>query len=213
MVRDSRGKPVLATFFTAALWKDDMLSAAAVSELVEQRRAEDPYYLTSRTFAMGSLLTEGDHLYLDRNANWKGALDVLMAAVAEHAEAEGATTIVLRDLYGSDLELADALRERGYVAVRMLDSLVLEPVDADDEAWLARLPGKARWHQRRHVLPWDGAFDVEFVRKGDRELVATTSSTTSTSSTSASPARAWTSTRSGCRARCCATCSSTSPGS
>ena len=40
----------------------------------------------------------------------------------------------------------------------------------DDEAWLARLPGKARWHQRRHVLPWDGTFDVEFVRKGDREL-------------------------------------------
>jgi hypothetical protein len=52
----------------------------------------------------------------------------------------------------------------------MLDSLVLEPIDADDEAWLARLGGKARWHQRRHVLPWDGAFDVEFVRKGDREL-------------------------------------------
>jgi 7-keto-8-aminopelargonate synthetase-like enzyme len=170
VVRDSAGKPVLATFFTAALWKDDMLSAAVVSELVEQRRQDDPYYLTSRAFMMGSLLTEGDHLYLDRNANWKGALDVLMAAVAEDAEAEGATTIVLRDLYGSDLELGEALRERGYVSIRMLDSLVLEPIDADDEAWLARLPGKARWHQRRHVLPWDGTFDVEFVRKGDREL-------------------------------------------
>ena len=41
-------------------------------------RAEDPYYLTSMTFAMGSLLTEGDHLYLDRNADWRGALDLLM---------------------------------------------------------------------------------------------------------------------------------------
>ncbi|HEY7076452.1 MAG TPA: aminotransferase class I/II-fold pyridoxal phosphate-dependent enzyme [Solirubrobacteraceae bacterium] len=170
VVRDSGGRPVLATFFTAALWKDDMLSAAAVSELVERRREEDPYYLTSRTFAMGSLLTEGDHLYLDRNADWRGALDVLLAAVSEHAEAEGATTMVLRDLYGSDRELAEALRERGYVGVRMLDSLVLEPVDADDEAWLARIGGKARWHQRRHVLPWDEAFDVEFVGKGGREL-------------------------------------------
>ena len=72
--------------------------AAEVSELVEQRRAEDPYYLTSTTFAMGSLLTEGDHLYLDRNADWKGALDLLMAAVSEHAKAAGAGTIVLRDL-------------------------------------------------------------------------------------------------------------------
>ena len=80
VVRDREGKPVLATFFTAALWKDDMMASAEVSELVEQRRAEDPYYLTSMTFAMGSLLTEGDHLYLDRNADWKGALDLLMAA-------------------------------------------------------------------------------------------------------------------------------------
>ena len=85
VVRNRAGKPVLATFFTAALWKDDMLAAAEVSELVEARRAEDPYYLTSMAFAMGSLLTEGDHLYLDRNADWKGALDLLLAAVSEHA--------------------------------------------------------------------------------------------------------------------------------
>jgi 7-keto-8-aminopelargonate synthetase-like enzyme len=168
VVRDASGRPVLATFFTAALWKDDMLSAAAVSELVEQRRAEDPYYLTSRTFAMGSLLTEGDHLYLDRNADWRGALDLMLAAAAEDAEAEGAATVVLRDLHAADRELAEALRERGFVGVSMLDSLVLEPVDPDDEAWLARLPGKARWHQRRHVLPWDETFDVEFLRKGGR---------------------------------------------
>jgi hypothetical protein len=170
VVRDAAGRPVLATFFTAALWKDDMLSAAAVSRLVEERREEDPYYLTSRTFGMGSLLTEGDHLYLDRSGDWKGALDLLLAAVSEHAESERAATIVLRDLYGADRELADALRERGFVGVSMLDSLVLEPVQPDDESWMAALPGKARWHQRRHVLPWDGTFDVEFVRKGDRDL-------------------------------------------
>ena len=84
-MRDRAGKAVLATFFTAALWKDDMLASAEVSELVEARRAEDPYYLTSTTFAMGSLLTEGDHLYLNRNADWKGALDLLMGAVSEDA--------------------------------------------------------------------------------------------------------------------------------
>src|SRR3954449_11821410 len=104
VVRDRAGKVVLATFFTAALWKDDMLASADVSSLVEARRAEDPYYLTSMTFAMGSLLTEGDHLYLDRNADWKGALDLLMPAVSEHAKAAGAPTIVLRDLYSADLE-------------------------------------------------------------------------------------------------------------
>jgi 7-keto-8-aminopelargonate synthetase-like enzyme len=170
VVRDRRGKPVLATFFTAALWKDDMLSSAEVSRLVEERRAADPYYLTSLTFGMGALLTEGDHLYLDGNADWKGALDLLLAAVSEHAAAAGAGTIVLRDLHAADRSLAEALRERGYATLSMPASYVLEPVDADDEAWLARLSVKSRAHQRKDVLPWDGALDVEVVREPRDDL-------------------------------------------
>jgi hypothetical protein len=168
VVRDRAGKPVLATFFTAALWKDDMLSTAEVSRLVEERRAGDPYYLTSLTFGMGALLTEGDHLYLDGNADWKGALDLLLEAVSEHAAAAGAGTIVLRDLHAADRSLADALRERGYVKLAMPDSFVLEPLDAGDDAWLARLSAKARAHQRRDVLPWDEAYEVEVLRAGGR---------------------------------------------
>ncbi len=164
LVRDDAGIPVLATFFTAAQWKDDMLSGAAVSRLIEERRTEDPYYLTSPTFGMGSLLTEGDHLYLDSNRDWRGALDLLLAAVGEHAAAAGAATIVLRDLHAADRKLAEALRERGYVGVELPESYVLEPVEADDAAWLARLSVKARAHQRRDVLPWDDEFDVEVVR-------------------------------------------------
>ena len=170
VVRDRAGRPVLATFFTAALWKDDMLASAEVSELVEQRRAEDPYYLTSTTFAMGSLLTEGDHLYLDRNADWKSAFDLLMSAVSDHARLAGAGTIVLRDLHAADLELAGAVRERGFVKTSLPDSLVYEPVAGGDEEWLANLTSKARWHQRRWVLPFDDAYDVEFLRRGGRPV-------------------------------------------
>jgi 7-keto-8-aminopelargonate synthetase-like enzyme len=170
LVRDAAGVPVLATFFTAALWKDDMMSSAEVSELVEQRRKEDPYYLTSRTFAMGSLLTEGDHLYLDRNKDWKSALDLLMAAVAEHAQAEGAGTIVFRDLHSADVELAEAVKERGYVRTSLPDSLVYEPVAGGDAEWLASLSSKARVHQRKSVLPFDDAYDVEWLRAGGRDV-------------------------------------------
>lgn len=168
VVRNREGKAVLATFFTAALWKDDMMASAEVSELVEARRAEDPYYLTSMTFAMGSLLTEGDHLYLDRNADWKGALDLLMPAVSEHAKAAGAQTIVLRDLYSADLELAEAVRERGYVKTSLPDSLVYEPVAGGDAEWLEGLSSKARVHQRKAVLPFDGAYDIEFLTSSGR---------------------------------------------
>jgi 7-keto-8-aminopelargonate synthetase-like enzyme len=170
VVRDAERRPVLATFFTAALWKDDMMASAKVSELVEQRRAEDPYYLTSQTFAMGSLLTEGDHLYLDRNQDWKGALDLLMGAVSEHAKDEGAQTIVLRDLYSADLELAEAVKERGYVRTSLPDSLVYEPVAGGDEEWLSTLSSKARVHQRKSVMPFDDAYDVEWLTAGGRTV-------------------------------------------
>jgi 7-keto-8-aminopelargonate synthetase-like enzyme len=163
LVRDRAGKPVLATFFTAALWKDDMLASAEVSRLVEERRVQDPYYLTSLTFGMGSLLTEGDHLYLDGNADWKGALDLVLEAVGSDASAAGAGTIVLRDLHAADRALAEALRDRGYVKMPMPDSHVIEPVELDDEAWMARLSAKSRVHQRKDVLPWDAAYEAEFV--------------------------------------------------
>jgi 7-keto-8-aminopelargonate synthetase-like enzyme len=170
VVRDRTGKPVLATFFTAALWKDDMLSSAEVSRLVEQRREADPHYLTSVTFGMGALLTEGDHLFLDGNADWKGALDLLLAQVSRDADRAGAGTIVLRDLHAADRAIAEALRERGYVKLAMPDSFVLEPVDDDDEAWLARLSVKSRAHQRKDVLPYDGAFEVEVVSEPRDDL-------------------------------------------
>src|SRR5690349_22975273 len=147
-----------------------MLGCADVSELVEARRAEDQYYLTSKIFAMGSLLTEGDHLYLDRNADWKGALDLLMGAVSEHARLAGAGTIVFRDLHAADLELAEAIRERGYVKTSLPQSLVYEPVAGGDDEWLAGLSVKARVHQRKSVLPFDDAYEVEWLAHGGREV-------------------------------------------
>ena len=48
VVRDGKGRPLLATFFTEAIWKDDLLAAARVSQAVEERRERDRFFLTSR---------------------------------------------------------------------------------------------------------------------------------------------------------------------
>jgi 7-keto-8-aminopelargonate synthetase-like enzyme len=168
IVRDGNDRPVLATFFTAALWKEDMLSSAAVSRTVEAHRVHDPYYLTAQTFSMGSLLSEGDHLYLDRDSDWRGGLRMLLQAVAEDAERAGAGTIVLRDLAADDQELGDALRDSGYVKLSMPDSLVINALASGDEEWLEGLSPRSRVHQRREVLPWDDVFDVEILRHGGR---------------------------------------------
>src|SRR5215218_5263669 len=100
VVRDGVGRPVAATFFTTGLWKDDMLSPAHVSQEVERRReaAGDPYLLTSRMVGMGTLLSEVDHLYLDRSADWRQALRLVLQAARTVEDATGAAGVVLRDL-------------------------------------------------------------------------------------------------------------------
>ena len=168
LVRDGRGRVVAATFFTAALWKQDMLDRAALSRRVEQERLADPYFLTAQTFAMGSLLTEGDHLFLDRGGNWLGALDLLVETVGEHAAEEGAGTIVLRDLASDDEELAAALSERGFVRIEMPNAYVIEALAADRAGWLASLSYRARRFQLREVMPFGSHFAVEVLRRGGR---------------------------------------------
>ena len=168
VVRDEQGAVVLATFLTAALWMDDMLAVAAVSDRVEQARTTDPYHLTSMVFGMGSLLTEGDHLYRDTDGNWRPALELLLEAVGTEALRAGAGTLVLRDLPGDELDLEEALRRGGYARTSMPDSLVLDPVAQTDAAWLARLSQRSRAHQRREVLAWDDVFTVEILDTSSR---------------------------------------------
>ncbi len=168
LVRDRAGVPVLATWCTEALWKDDMLASAEVSAIVERRRRNDPYYLTSTTFALGSLLTEGDHLYLDRSLDWRGALDLLIAAIDADATQAGARTVMIRDIAASDRELGAALHDRGFVRVALPDSYVISPLAADDATWLGGLSSRARAHQRREVLAREHLFEVEFLGRGGR---------------------------------------------
>ncbi|HEY9855135.1 MAG TPA: aminotransferase class I/II-fold pyridoxal phosphate-dependent enzyme [Stenomitos sp.] len=175
VVRDRAKMPVLATFFTESLWKDDMLASARVSRQVEESRKEDPTFLTSRCMAMGSLLTEGNHLYLDRTKDWKRAMTSLLEAVEAEQERAGIKTLALRDLPADDPELEAFLRGLGYVKVAMPESMVLELDWQDDEAFLQTLSPKARYHQRREVLPWEPQYRLEVIRHGDpapsRELL------------------------------------------
>jgi 7-keto-8-aminopelargonate synthetase-like enzyme len=174
LVRDpaAGGRPIAATFFTTALWKDDMLAAAHVSAEIERRRAEDPQYLTSTMVAMGSLLTEGDHLYLDRDRDWRSALRLILAAARAEEDIAGAAGVVLRDLPDGDSELHDVLLGEGFARVPVFDTWT-RPVDfADDEEFLAGLPKKARYHQRVNVLAWEDHYDVRRYPGGGPEARA-----------------------------------------
>jgi 7-keto-8-aminopelargonate synthetase-like enzyme len=166
IVRDDVGQPVAATFFTITRWKDDMLSAAVVSAEVERRRTDDPMYLTSTMVGMGSLLSEGDHLYLDRTGDWKGALRLILAAARDEEDRSGASAVVLRDLPDGDTELHEFLVDDGFVRIPVYDTWVREIDFADDAEFLAGLSKKHRYHQRVNVLGWEGKYKVESVLGG-----------------------------------------------
>jgi hypothetical protein len=166
MVRDAADRVVLATFATETLWKDDMVAGRAVSLEVERRRQRDPYYLTSPTLALGSLLTEGEHLWLDRSHDWRAAL----ALVLEDLQADQTANVVaLRDLPADDPEMDGFLLEQGFAKLAMPDSLVLDL--GDPATYLQELSRGGRRLLKQQVLPREGNFTIEPTR--DPALVPT----------------------------------------
>jgi 7-keto-8-aminopelargonate synthetase-like enzyme len=174
VVRDVDGVAVAATFLTTALWKDDMLSPGDVSRAVERRRAEtgDPWLLTSPMVGMGSLLTEGDHLYLDRTRDWRTALRLILQTARREEDAAGAAGVVLRDLPDGDEELHTFLLGEGLLRMPVADSWVREHGCGTDEEFLAGLKRKHRYHQRTHVLAREPEFDVEVLAGGSPAATA-----------------------------------------
>lgn len=160
-------RPVAATFFTDALWKDDMLMRAEVSDRIEQQRVSDPYFLTSRAMAMGSLLTEGNHLFLDRTGPWQEALAMILEAASAAQRAVGATSLVLRDLPEGDTELDNVLLEHGLVKMPMLAGHAIDLLrwNTEDEFY-ATLNNRTRRRVAAEVRAVQQYFTVKRYKHG-----------------------------------------------
>jgi 7-keto-8-aminopelargonate synthetase-like enzyme/predicted N-acyltransferase len=168
VVRDRSGTPILLTFFTEALWKDDMLAPSGVSLAIEQQRLDSPYYLTSRVLAMGSPLTEGRHLYLDLSGNWREALELMFRELEVLRRTQGIATVMVRDVDPSNKALDEVLLNRGFARVSGPNSHVLTMPRPDEAAHLASLSKDHRHALRRKVLAFDGWYDVEILGPGGR---------------------------------------------
>ncbi|MFD3537677.1 aminotransferase class I/II-fold pyridoxal phosphate-dependent enzyme [Streptomyces sp. NPDC058664] len=180
IVRDETGRPVAATLFTTERWKEDMLSSAEVSEEVERRRNEDPEYLTSVMVAMGTLVSEGNHLFLDRSSpDWKAALRLIISAARREEDAAGASAVILRDLPDGDEELREFLSGEGFLRFPMPATWVGESDYADSAAYRSSLSKRARRYQKLEVAPWEDRYDIQVLAGGldgasyvDRETLA-----------------------------------------
>lgn len=167
IIRDKNEQPVLATFFSAGISKDDMLALESVSIQIEEKRRNDPYYLTSKILTMGSMLTEGHHYYADRShPKWKDAFRMLLEQITKIQEAIQANSLLLRDFDKDDHELKELFLKEGFVPVNMPNSNVIDKMRWNTiEELIESVTSRNRRHLRNEVLHYLPNFEVEYKKE------------------------------------------------
>ncbi|RIV37507.1 aminotransferase class I/II-fold pyridoxal phosphate-dependent enzyme [Flagellimonas lutimaris] len=165
-IRDGDGQPVLMTFLSVSLWKDDMLALSDVSRSIEEERKSDPYHLSSIVVSMGSLFTEGDHAYWDKSHPMGERAMNLFLEVMEQQERElGAKMTVLRD-FPKASKWNNQLQGHGFLRVQMPDSCTVDLKGAPSiEVYINGLSSRNRRHFRKDIQPYMGLVHCTVVSK------------------------------------------------
>lgn len=155
VIRDGKDKPVLMTFMTLSLWKDDMLAQAEVSKSVEEERKTNPYFLSSMVLSMGSLFTQGEHLYWDAlHPLSDKAMNVFLDLIESQEQGLGAKMTVLRDFPEGSLWNSE-LYEHGFLRVQMPNSCTVDLKGVSSIAkYVEQLSTRNRKHFRKDIQPF-----------------------------------------------------------
>jgi 7-keto-8-aminopelargonate synthetase-like enzyme len=174
IIRAPEGSIIFASFFTITYCKDDLFSDKLTSMQAEESRKSDPYYLCSKAVIMGSPLTCGNHLYLNRKSElWCNALELALRQVSLIADKVGATTIVLRDFAETDLNLKNILINEGYFELQAANSHILskQEWESDIEFVNGLDSKKSRHHVRRNHLEFKDEYKVNISNKANSSTV------------------------------------------
>ncbi|MDF0716071.1 aminotransferase class I/II-fold pyridoxal phosphate-dependent enzyme [Muricauda sp. 334s03] len=155
IIKDSNDTPILMTFVTLSLWKDDMLAQAEISAAMERERKENPYHLTSMVLSLGCLFTEGDHLYWDKSHELGGAARDGLLELMEKMEGQfGAKMTVLRD-FEAESTWNETLYGHGFLRVQMPNSCTIDLKGIDTmENYIEQLSSRNRRHFRKDIQPF-----------------------------------------------------------
>tara|TARA_R110002049_G_scaffold93815_8_gene231599 strand:- start:621 stop:3029 length:2409 start_codon:yes stop_codon:yes gene_type:complete len=169
IITDRKQTPIVATFFTFGLWKDDMLSKESISKIIEEKRASNPYYLTSNVLSMGSLFTEGTHLYVNNEHNLKNAaLHTLMQQLEKLEQGYKAKMVVLRD-FSANESLNEFFIGQGFIRIQMPDSCKISlKTNEEIEDYIANLSSKSRRHFRKDILKYEDVFIIKVWKESNK---------------------------------------------
>lgn len=171
ILSDNSENVIAITFFTLAMMKNDMLSDKNVSEEVERIRATDMYYQTSKCFTMGTLLTEGKHIWYNENfKEINSALTYLIDEINKDSLENDANLVFLRDFNADNQLWKDLSHQLGYIKVVLPCSHEL-PINnwETKEEFFKQLPQKKRNRLRKEVLANENEFEVVYRSVTERE--------------------------------------------
>lgn len=162
LIKDNTGDVVLATFFTGAIYKDDLLSPDLVSKKIEELRKSDPYYLCSKTLAMGAMFAEGDFLYVNHEHRLLDeVINKFFNIINSTKEEIKATTVILRD-FKEFYPLKDNFEDLGYVEIRMPNTnIIIKDKWNNYQEFLDNISSKkSRRNIRTEVLKIEHLFEI-----------------------------------------------------
>lgn len=162
LVKDKQGKLILATFFTGAIYKDDMLARENVSKKIEKDREKNPYFLCSKTLSIGSLFAEGNFIFLDsENILWKEAVSELIEFANKTKKEIEASVLIFRDFQENN-PINQLLENEGYARINMPSSnKVVNPKWNSTDELLALIDSrKKRDGIKQYVIRHLDKFDV-----------------------------------------------------
>lgn len=167
-------KIVAATFLTFTIMKDDMLAPAEISEQVEDiRKLSGPYYKTSPVLMMGSMLTEGEHLFIDRSdSDWPGVMAMLLEKINELQDKNEAQIVILRDIDFHDEQIGEMMLANGYFKTKMPDKYFAECIFPFSELnFIETLSSNSKKNFKKEFLRYENRFTMEIVKNADDNFI------------------------------------------
>lgn len=173
VVKDENGNCILATFLSYGLWKEDMLAPESVSKVIEETRLKQPYYHTNHCLTLGSMITEGEHLYLDQNhSNWQKAFSLLLDEIEILEKELQPHYVILRDFKSSNEELKSFLHNKGFIQVKMPQSAIFSNFQWQDEmGFINSLSKRSRKHFRNDIQPFQKILNTEIKGSLSQEIL------------------------------------------
>ncbi|MBZ9629764.1 bifunctional aminotransferase class I/II-fold pyridoxal phosphate-dependent enzyme/GNAT family N-acetyltransferase [Salegentibacter sp. LM13S] len=165
IIKDKSRNIVLAAPLTSGILKSDMLSNAHTSRAIEEIRKEDPYYMTDIVLSLGSVFSEGEHLYVDSNHPLQEkAIRLFLEKVEEIKNRVKAKIVILRD-FDKENSLHSFFHDQGFIPIDMPDSCEISELNwKDEENYIETLSKRSRKHFRKEVKAFENSFKVTILQ-------------------------------------------------